>query len=72
MTVHEVALRLHACATRLLDEAEYHYTEPFAPRVFAFMEQLQAEAGPELVARLRTEGESLTVEAALALAEAEG
>ncbi len=68
----EVALRLHACSTRLLDKAEYHYTEPFAPRIFAFMEQLQAEVGPELAARLRDEGESLTVEAALALAEAEG
>jgi tetratricopeptide (TPR) repeat protein len=68
----EVALRLHSCANRVFNEAEYHYTEPFAPKVYAYMEQLQAEVGPEVAARLLAEGESLTIQRALELANAEG
>lgn len=68
----ELALRLHACAELVLHEAEYHYTEPLAPKVYELMARLQAEAGPDLAARLRAEGESLTAQAALELAEAEG
>lgn len=69
---NEVALRLHACAARIFEESEYRYTEPFAPRVFEYIAQLQAEVGPEMAARLRAEGESLTVQSALEMAKAEG
>jgi non-specific serine/threonine protein kinase len=68
----EVALRLHACATRTFAETEYHYTEPFAARILEYMEQLNADARPDLSARLRSEGESLTVQSALELARTEG
>ena len=68
----EAALRLHACANHVFDEAEYHYTEPLARHVYQLMERLRAEVGPELDVRLREEGESLTIQAALQLAAAEG
>jgi len=68
----EVALSLHACANRVFGEAEYHYTEPLAREIYRLMEHLQAEVGSELAGRLRVQGESLTIQAALHLAAVEG
>jgi hypothetical protein len=67
-----VAMRLHYCAERLGAEFNGSYNEPIAPKEAELLARLEAEAGPEAAAKLRAEGEALTPEGAVLLAEREG
>jgi hypothetical protein len=66
------ALRLHYCAERVMVETNGSYNEPISPKEAELLARLEAEAGPEVAARLRAEGEALTPEIAIRLAENEG
>jgi hypothetical protein len=48
------------------------YNEPISPKEAELLARLEAEAGPEVAAMLRAEGEALTPEIAIRLAENEG
>jgi predicted ATPase/DNA-binding CsgD family transcriptional regulator len=68
-----LALRLHACASQLYAGASDSFDgEPIATRISELMKQLEAQVGPELAAKLRSEGEVLEPAAAVRLAESEG
>jgi predicted ATPase len=67
-----VALRLHYCAERVMVETGGSYNEPISPKEAELLARLEAEAGPEVAAMLRAEGEALTPEIAIRLAENEG
>lgn len=67
------AVRLRSCADHTLSEAGDSYVgEPLEPKIKELIAQLESEVGPELAARLRAEGEALTLEEAIHLAEVEG
>jgi hypothetical protein len=65
------ALRVYYCAPHLWPEYSGRYDEPLAPHLTHLMGRLRNEAGSQLSQRLRMEGESLDVGAALRLARAE-
>jgi tetratricopeptide (TPR) repeat protein len=67
-----LALRLHYCAERVMVETGGSYNEPISPKEAELLARLEAEAGPEVAAMLRAEGEALTPEIAIRLAENEG
>jgi tetratricopeptide (TPR) repeat protein len=67
----QVALRLHYCAERLMTDLNGSYNEPISPQEAELFASLEGAAGPETVARLRAEGEALTPEMAVLLAESE-
>jgi predicted ATPase/DNA-binding CsgD family transcriptional regulator len=68
----QVALRLHYCAERLMSELNGSYNEPISPKEAELLARLEADAGPDAAAGLRAEGEALTPELAVLLAESEG
>jgi hypothetical protein len=67
-----LALRLHYCAERVMVETNGSYNEPISPKEAELLARLEADAGPEVAASLRAEGEALTPETAIRLAENEG
>ena len=68
----QVALRLHYCAERLLAEFNGSYNEPITAKEAEVVARLEAEAGPEVAAILRAEGQALSAETAVRLAKTEG
>jgi predicted ATPase/DNA-binding CsgD family transcriptional regulator len=68
----EAALRLHYYASGVFAEAGVRNTEPLGPTVYAAMERLETEVGPETCDRLRAQGQALSLEEAIALARSEG
>jgi predicted ATPase/DNA-binding CsgD family transcriptional regulator len=69
---NSLALRLHYCAERVMVETNGSYNEPISPKEAELLARLEVEAGPEVAASLRAEGEALTPEIAIRLAENEG
>jgi tetratricopeptide (TPR) repeat protein len=68
---NQVALRLHYFAERAMAAGGGYYSEPIAPKEADLLARLEAEAGPEVAASLRAEGEALTPISALQLAKAD-
>jgi predicted ATPase/DNA-binding SARP family transcriptional activator len=69
----EIACRLHSCAANLLRESgDTFEAEPLAPKVAELMTRMNAELGSTAAARLKAEGEALTIEAALQMARTAG
>lgn len=71
----ETALRLYYCGNHLLGDVDADFLAshfPLEPKVRGLVEQLETEVGTEEASRLRAEGEALTAEEALQLADAEG
>ena len=67
-----VSIRLHRCGHYLLAETDERYEQPLAPRLNDLIAQLHSEVGPEAVARLRTDGQALSVQEAIQLAKVDG
>jgi len=66
----DVSLRLHYWAERFNPDAA-PYDQPISPKEAELIARFEAEAGPETVASLRAQAETLTPEEALELAKAE-
>jgi tetratricopeptide (TPR) repeat protein len=71
----EVALRLYYCGNHLLADVEPGFLAshfPLEPKIKELVTRLETEVGTEVASRLRAEGEALTAEEALELADTEG
>jgi predicted ATPase/DNA-binding CsgD family transcriptional regulator len=68
---NQLALRLHYCAERTMATGGGYFVEPITWMETEVIARLEAEAGPEVVATLRVEGEALTLTSAVLLAKAD-